>query len=193
MWLSGGHGGFVRRWVAVDLLVALRRDVGEVVRLLVNDDRGLRTAEQILGGERVGRRHQLRGAVRANLQRRQVAACGMSRMAGLLEMRTRGIEVTGRAAGRGDGVGVALADGVDVQTVEAWRQRTRCGRLDRDGGEAASELDVGRGHRGAVGQFQLGGELLAAGLILTGLAVSALTGRSRGCRRTGPDRRRGAR
>src|SRR6201990_2419145 len=65
--VSGGPGGFVRWRIAVDLLVALRRDVGEVVRLLVNDDRGLRAAEQILGGERVGRRHQLRGSVRANL------------------------------------------------------------------------------------------------------------------------------
>src|SRR5258708_7724963 len=190
--ISGGHGGFVRRRVAVDLLVALRRDVGEVVRLLVNDDRSLRTPEQILGGERVGRRHQLRGAVRANLQRRQVAACGMCRMACLLEMRTRGIEVTGRTTGRGDGAGLALANGVDVQSVEARRELTRCGRRNRDGGEAARELDVGGGHRGAIGQFQLGGELLAAGLGLAGLPVSALAGRSRRCRRAGPDRRRGA-
>src|SRR5258705_3008353 len=99
----------------------------------------------------------------------------MCSVAGLLEMRTRGIEVTGRATGRGDGVGLALTDGVDVQTVEARRQLTRCGRLNREGGEAARKLDVGGGHRGAVGEFQLGRELLATGLTLSGRPVSTLT------------------
>ena len=78
--------------------------------------------EQVLGGERVGRRHQHRGAVLADLQRGQVAAGGVAAVAGHLEMRTGGVEVAGRAAGRRDGVGLALADRVDVQTVEARRQ-----------------------------------------------------------------------
>src|SRR5690349_630616 len=39
--VPGGQSGLIWRRVAVDLLVALRRDVGEVVRLLVDDDRGL--------------------------------------------------------------------------------------------------------------------------------------------------------
>ena len=120
-------------------------------------------AEQFLGGEGVGRRHQLRRAVLAHLQRRQVAAGGMAAVARHLEVAARGVEVAGRAAGRGDRVGLALAHRVDVQAVEAGRQLARRGGLHRDGGEAARELDVGGGHRGAVGELQLGGELLAAG------------------------------
>ena len=58
--VAGGHGGLVRRRGAVDLLVALRRDVGEVVGLLVDDDRGLRAGQQVFRGERVGGRHQHR-------------------------------------------------------------------------------------------------------------------------------------
>src|SRR6476659_6496953 len=50
--IAGVHCGLVRRWVAVDLLVALRRDVGEVVRLLVDDDRGPGATRQVLRGER---------------------------------------------------------------------------------------------------------------------------------------------
>src|SRR6476619_654633 len=72
--VAGGQGGFVRRRVAVDLLVALRRDVGEVVRLLVDDDRGLGAVREVLRGERVGRRHQQRRTVLAHLKRRQVTA-----------------------------------------------------------------------------------------------------------------------
>src|SRR5262245_51112271 len=65
--VAGCHGGLVWRRRAVGLLVALGRNVGEVVRLLVDDDRGLGAAEQICGGERVGRRHEHRGAVLAHL------------------------------------------------------------------------------------------------------------------------------
>ena len=82
----------------------------------------LAPAEQFLGGERVGGRHQLGGAVLAHLQRREVTAGGMPGVAGHLEMRSGGVEVTGRAAGRGDRVGFALAHRVDVQAVEAGRQ-----------------------------------------------------------------------
>src|SRR3954466_5111011 len=87
--VTGGQGGLVRRRVAaVHLLVALRRDVGEVVRLLVDDDRRLRAAEQILSRERVGRRHQLRGTVPTHLQRGQVTAGGVHGVAGFLKMPT---------------------------------------------------------------------------------------------------------
>ena len=109
---------------AVDLLVALRRDVGEVVGLLVNDDRRLGAREQILGGEGVGGRHQLGGAVLAHLQRRQVAAGRMPAVAWHLEMPTGGVEVARLAAGRCDRAGFALAHRVDVQPVEARRELT---------------------------------------------------------------------
>src|SRR5437899_12417493 len=112
----------------------------------------------------------------------------MTGVAGLLEMRTRGVEVAGRAACRGDGAGLGLTDGVDVQTMEARCQLARCGRLDREGGEAAREFDVGGGDRGAVGEFQLGSELLAArARTFAGLTV-ALGGRRGRRRRAGPDR-----
>src|SRR5262245_27504274 len=76
--IAGGQGFGVGRGRAVHLLVALRRNVGEVVRLLVDDDRGLGTGEQIRSGECIGRRHQLRAAVLTDLQRSQVAACRMA-------------------------------------------------------------------------------------------------------------------
>src|ERR1700682_1846627 len=66
--VAGGQRGLVRRRGSVDLLVALRRDVGEVVRLLVDDDRRLGAGEQIRGGERVGSGYQHRRAVAAHLQ-----------------------------------------------------------------------------------------------------------------------------
>src|SRR6476469_6552217 len=61
--IASGERGLVGRRSAVDLLVALRRDVGEVVRLLVDDDRRLGSREQVVGGERVCGGDQLRGAV----------------------------------------------------------------------------------------------------------------------------------
>ena len=112
--IAGCQGGLVWRWVAVDLLVALRRDVGEVVRLLVNDDGGLGLARQVLLGKRVSRRHQQSRAVLANLQRRQVTAGGVAAVSGHLQMSTGRIEVAGRAASRRNRVGLALADRVDV-------------------------------------------------------------------------------
>src|SRR5215203_1305091 len=86
----------------------------------------------------------------------------MATVAGLLEMPTRGIEVAGRPTGRCDGVGLTLTDGVDMQTVKARPQLAPRGRLHRHGGIAVSELDIGGRDLGAVGQFQLCGELLTA-------------------------------
>src|SRR5215203_3060675 len=84
--LVGGRG-------AVGQLVALLRDVGEVVGLLVDHDRRLGACLQVLCGEGVGGRHQLGGAVLAHLQRGEVAAGGMPAVAGRLEMPSGGVEV----------------------------------------------------------------------------------------------------
>ena len=149
----------------------------------------LAPAEQVLCGERVGGRHQLGGAVLPHLQRREVTAGGMAAVAGHLEMRSGGVEVPGRAAGRGDRVGFALAHRVDVQAVEAGSQLTGGGGLHGDGRIAAGEIEVGGGDRGAVGEFELRGQLLACRFGFT----LALTGGRRRRRRPGPDRRRGAR
>src|SRR4029078_13162479 len=75
--VASSHGGLVWRRGALGLLVALRWDVGEVVGLLVDDDRRLGPRLQVLRGKGVGGGHQLGGAVLAHLQRREVAAGGM--------------------------------------------------------------------------------------------------------------------
>src|ERR1700712_494514 len=66
--VARGHRHLVRAGSPVHLLVAIGRNVREVVRLLVDDDRGLRSAEQILGGKRVGGRHLIRRTVAADLK-----------------------------------------------------------------------------------------------------------------------------
>src|SRR5690349_15506215 len=152
--VAGGQRGLVRRRSAVDLLVALRWDVGEVVGLLVDDDRRLRAGLQVLRGERVGGGDQLRGAVFAHLKRGQVAAGRMAAVPRGLEMRSRGLEVPRRASGRGDGVGFTLADRVDMQTVKAWRQLTPAGGFDGDGHIAGAEIEIGGRHRGSAGVLQ---------------------------------------
>src|SRR6185437_9576989 len=52
--VTGGHRRLVGAGRAVDLLVALRRDVAEVVGLLVDDDGRLLACEQVRRGERIG-------------------------------------------------------------------------------------------------------------------------------------------
>src|SRR5579884_1824066 len=56
--VAGGHGHGIGTGCAVDLCVALRGDVGEVVGAGVNDDRRLGAGDQVLLGERVGGSHQ---------------------------------------------------------------------------------------------------------------------------------------
>src|SRR3954469_2272312 len=119
--VASSQGCLVRRRRAVGLLVALRRDVGEVVGLLVDDDRRLGPRLQVLCGEGVGGGHQLCGAVLTHLQRREIAAGGMPTVAGRLEMPAGGIEVARLATGRGHRTGLALADRMDVHPME-----TRC-------------------------------------------------------------------
>src|SRR5437660_6755185 len=52
--VTGHHGRLVGPWRTVDLGVAIRRDVGEIVGAGVDHDRGARTAQQISLGEPVG-------------------------------------------------------------------------------------------------------------------------------------------
>src|SRR3954462_14208933 len=127
--VASGHGGLVWRRGAVRLLVALRRDVGEVVGLLVNDDRRLGPRLQVLRSEGVGGGHQLGGAVLAHLQRREVAAGGMPTVAGRLEMPAGGIEVARLATGRGHRTGLALADRMDVHPMGTRCELTGAGCL----------------------------------------------------------------
>src|ERR1700761_4334445 len=76
--VTGVHRRLVGNGSPVDAAVALLRDIAEVIRAGVNDDRGLVAAEQVLHGEGVRRRHQSPGAVLAHLQRSQVAAGGLA-------------------------------------------------------------------------------------------------------------------
>lgn len=63
-----------------------RRDVGEVVRPLVDDQRTAFGPLQTRFGEGVGRGDDLAGAVTADVQRRQVTARRMPGMPGDLQM-----------------------------------------------------------------------------------------------------------
>ena len=56
--VTGGHRGLVGARRPIGLVVAIRRDVAEVVGSGVNDDRSPRTGKQLVFGERIGRRHQ---------------------------------------------------------------------------------------------------------------------------------------
>src|ERR1700757_5544220 len=72
--VTGGHRRLVGAWCSVGLGVAIPRDVAEIVGSRVNHDRGPLAGQQLILGERVGRRHQQRCAVLADFQRGQVAA-----------------------------------------------------------------------------------------------------------------------
>src|SRR6478735_2542245 len=156
--VASSQCGLVRGRGAVGLLVALRRDVGEVVGLLVDDDRRLGPCQEVLRGECVGGGHQLGGAVLAHLQRREVAAGGMLTVAGHLEMRPCGVEVARLATGRGNRARFALADRMDVQPMETRCQLTGTTGLHGQRHVAAGECEVGGGHRGSCGVLELGGQ-----------------------------------
>src|ERR1700730_8473123 len=126
--VTGAHRHLVRTRRSVGLVVALRRDVGEVVGTGVVDDRGLLAGQQVVRGEGVGGGHQRSDAVFADLQRGQVTACRMGSVSGHLKVIAGGQKVAGGTAGRADRVGLTLAHLVDVYSVEAGREQANAGR-----------------------------------------------------------------
>src|SRR5947199_1148485 len=106
--VTGGHRHLVGARRSVGLVVAIRRDVGEVVGTRVDHDRGLLAGRQVFLGEGVRGGHQHPDAVLADLKRRQVAAGGLARVPGRLEMRAGGQEVAGRATGGSRRIRLAL-------------------------------------------------------------------------------------
>src|SRR3984885_14659771 len=104
--VTGGHRRLVGAWCSVCLGVAIPRDVAEIVGSRVDHDRGPLAGQQLVLGERVGRRHQQRCAVLADFQRGQVAARGLALMPRRLEMPSGGKEVARRTAGGGNRVGL---------------------------------------------------------------------------------------
>src|ERR1700749_4057348 len=186
--VTGAHRHLVGPRRSVALVVALRRDVGEIVRAGMNDDRGLLAAEQIIHGEGVRGGHQRRRTVPAHLKRGEVTTGGLGGRPGHLEVPARGQEIPRGTTGRAHRVGLALADLVNVHPVEARRKHTVGGRLDGHGGIAVVELERRRRDLGAVGRPQVGGDVRgrSGGRLL-------LVARCRRRRYAGPDRRHGAR
>src|SRR6202041_776086 len=109
---------------------------GEVVGSGVDDDRSLLTRQQVVQGEGVRGGHQHPDTVPANLQRGEIPAGGLVRVAGRLEV------AAGGAAGGSNRIGLALADLVDVHSVEAGCDQPGAGRRDRDGGIAVAEVEL---------------------------------------------------
>ena len=92
--VAGGQGGGIRRWGTVGLLVAIGRNVGEVIGTGVNDHRRARVCHQLFAGERTGGGDQHRRTVRPHLQRGQVAGMAwMVRGSAALEVPTGRKEV----------------------------------------------------------------------------------------------------
>lgn len=119
---------------------------------------GPRVGQQLLLGEGTGGGDQHRRSVPAHLQRTEVARVARMVMPPPWEMPTGGKEVTRGAARRRHRIGLALADGVDVQAVGARGEHARSGRLHGDGGETAGELDGRRGDLSAVRAVDLSGQ-----------------------------------
>lgn len=128
-----------------------RRDVAEVVRSGVDHDGCSTVCDQFVDGECIGRGDQCGGAVFEDLNRSEVAARRVARVTLGLEVSACREEVTRLSAAGGNGIGLALGDLVDVESVEA-------------GGEALGvegDLDVAtflrerdRSDLGAVGAVQ---------------------------------------
>src|SRR4029079_12430324 len=68
------------------------RDMGEIVRVLVNDQRASLRTLQIVLGERVGGCDEFRRTVRTDLQGGQIATCRMLGAPADLEMTSGGVE-----------------------------------------------------------------------------------------------------
>src|ERR1700743_3115045 len=161
--VAGAHRHAVGARRPVGLVVALRRNVGEVVGTGMDDDRGLLAAEQVLHGEGVGGGHQRAAAVSADLQRGQVTAGRLRRVPGDLEVIAGGQEVAGCAAVGPDRIGLTLADLVDVDAVEPGRELAGAGGGDGDGGIAVAELARRGRDLGAVRRLDVSGDLLRRG------------------------------
>src|SRR6202011_3194052 len=135
------------RCATIDLGVLLIRDIGEVVHLLVDDDRGSLTGEQVVVGKCVGGGQHHGRAVVAHLQRGQITTGGvLIGMAGPLEMTFRRREIP-----------LALTNLVDVHAVEPRRENGRVagGRFHRDLGKSAREVDRRLSDGLAVGGFEV--------------------------------------
>src|SRR5271166_7108699 len=121
--VTGGHRGLVGARCPIDLGVAIRRDISEVVGSGVNHDRGPLAGQQVLLGERVRRRHQQGAAVLTDLQRGQVTAHGLAGVPRSLVMPTGRQEVARRTTVRRNRVGFTFAHRVDVHAMESGGQR----------------------------------------------------------------------
>src|SRR5581483_4334140 len=132
--------------------------------LLVNDDRRAWGGKQLVGGDGIGGRRQLRRTVTTHVQGGEVTAGWMRGVPGSLVVPSGRKEVAGLTAGGRHRVGLALADRVDVHAVKARRQDAARCRLDRDRREAAGEIELRSRDRLAVGRRQVCGQLLALAL-----------------------------
>ncbi|BBX85929.1 hypothetical protein MAUB_38020 [Mycolicibacterium aubagnense] len=94
-------------------------------------------------GERIGGRHDLAAAVRADVQRRQIAARGMPGVPGDLQMAAGGREVA-----------LAFAHGMDVHAVAAGGEDAAAGGFDGDCRVAVREVDRGVRDGPPVGRLQ---------------------------------------
>src|SRR5271170_2136767 len=72
--VTGHHRRLVGPRCPVDLVVAIRRDVAEIVGAGVNDDRSARACQQVSLGEPVGGGLEQRPTILTDLQRGQISA-----------------------------------------------------------------------------------------------------------------------
>ena len=114
-------------------------------------------------GEGVAGGDKFSGAVRTREQGRQIPAGRLAGMPGRLEMVACRREVTRLTTAGRDGVGLARADRVNVEAVEAERECPGGNGLDGHGGVPVGEVDGGIGDVFAVGGIQLCGQLSSAG------------------------------
>ena len=118
------------------------------------DDQGASLGtRQILLLERVGGRDDLAGAVRADIQWCEVTARRVLGATTDLQMTACGVEVAGRTAGRGDGVGLALSHRVNVHSMAARGQDPGRDGLHRHRRVSVREVDRRIGDGPAVWRF----------------------------------------
>lgn len=96
-----------------------RRDVAEVVRTGMDHDGCSTVCDQFVDGECIGRGDQRGGAVFEDLNRSEVAARRVARVTLGLEVSACREEVTRLSAARSYGIGLALGNLVNVESVES--------------------------------------------------------------------------